>query len=79
MIQNAKNLAIALAGLFQALMLVKRTAAGRTTLVAEEATCINSIFNIDPASVEDIYDGVESLMTRVRTCGDSVNPGRWTV
>ncbi len=61
MIQNARNLAIALAGLFQALMLVKRTATGQTTLAAEEATCINSIFNIDPASVEDIYDGVESL------------------
>lgn len=61
MIRNDRNLAIALAGLFQALMLVKRTAAGQTTLAAEEATCINSIFNIDPASAEDIYGGVESL------------------
>ena len=42
-------------------MLVKRTAAGQTTLAAEEATCINSIFNIDPVLVKDIYGGVESL------------------
>jgi len=61
MIQNDRNLAIALAGLFQALALVKRTAAGQTTLAAEEATCINSIFNTDPASIEDVYGGVESL------------------
>lgn len=61
MIQNDKNLAIALAGLFQALALVKRAAAGETTLAAEEATCINSIFNADPASVEDVYGGAEAL------------------
>lgn len=61
MIQNDRNLAIALAGLFQALALVKRAAAGQTTLAAEEATCINSIFNADPASVEDVYGGAESL------------------
>lgn len=61
MIRNNRNLAIALAALYQALILVKRTAAGLPTVATEEATCINSIFNIDPGSVETIYGDVEAL------------------
>ncbi|MGB3620504.1 MAG: high frequency lysogenization protein HflD [Ketobacter sp.] len=59
--------ALALAGLFQAAAMVQQVA--RTGEVNQEAynPLISSVFNLDPKSVEDVYQGVSGVKLGVDT------------
>jgi high frequency lysogenization protein len=48
---------LTLAGVFQAASLVKRCASQGQNIDKDVETCINSLFNTNPDSVEDIYAG----------------------
>jgi high frequency lysogenization protein len=52
---------LALAGIFQATSLVKRCATQGQKIDNDVQTCINSLFNINPDSVEAIYAGAIHL------------------
>ena len=71
---------IALAGIFQAARLVQQVA--RSGMVDQEvfSATIKSIFKIDAASPEDVYDGVLNVLSGCKTlmnqlgAGDGTNP-----
>ena len=58
------NRTLALAGVLQAAYLVKQLAWKGTLSQEELNTCVHSIFEINPASVEDVYGDISNL-----TCG----------
>ncbi len=57
------HLAIALAGVFQAVRLVQLTASGQYCDEAAFNTCLNGIFNTDPESAESVFGDVSGLTT----------------
>ncbi|MGB5439476.1 MAG: high frequency lysogenization protein HflD [Gammaproteobacteria bacterium] len=54
---------LALAGIFQAARLVQQTARGEPRDSESTAASLNSIFNIDPANIEDVYGGITGIGT----------------
>ena len=73
---NARHLAIALAGLFQALKLVQQTATGRyRDNVAMEA-CFTGLFNTDPASVETVFGNLAAIQPGLETALDQIDSRR---
>lgn len=54
---NTQKQAIALAGLFQAANLVEQLAKSGRANEKDIKTCIESLFQTDPASVQDVYGG----------------------
>jgi high frequency lysogenization protein len=73
---------LALAGIFQAARLVQQIA--RRGMVDQEvfATSIESIFKIDASTPEDVYGGVQNVLSGCKTLlaqlggGDATNPGQ---
>lgn len=60
---DLRHLAIALAGVFQAVRLVQLTASGQYCDEAAFNTCLNGIFNTDPESAESVFGDVSGLTT----------------
>ena len=58
---NPRNLAIALAGLFQAVRLVQQTARGRQRDATAVHACLHGLFNTDPESAEDVFGELEGI------------------
>jgi high frequency lysogenization protein len=61
--QTNHDRVIALAGLFQAVVLVKDIAQTGQVDAADFSTCIDSVFKVDAKSSEDVYDGLSHLRT----------------
>src|SRR5512147_3115972 len=71
---NPRHLAIALAGLFQAVKLVQQTATGRYRDSAALHACLAGLFNTDPdspdtvfGSLDGIRSGLETALGQIRT------------
>jgi high frequency lysogenization protein len=76
---NPRNLAIALAGLFQAVRLVQQTASGRQRDATALGACLQGLFNTDPQSAEDVFGGlagIRSGLEVVRAQISGATPGR---
>jgi high frequency lysogenization protein len=61
--RNLRSRTIALAGLFQAVWLVRQTARGQLRDPDATRACIRSIFATDAASVTAVFGGIRSLST----------------
>jgi high frequency lysogenization protein len=73
---NPRHLAIALAGLFQAVKLVQQTATGRYRDSAALETCLAGLFNTDPASADTVFGGLDGLQSGVETALDQISSQR---
>jgi high frequency lysogenization protein len=73
---NPRHLAIALAGLFQALRLVQQTATGRSRDSAALDACLASLFNTDPTSADTVFDGLDGIRSGLETALDQINSQR---
>jgi len=60
---DTRDLAIALAGVFQAVHLVQQAANGEAGSPASVTGSIRSLFSTDPASVQDVFGDLNSLRT----------------
>lgn len=60
---------MALAGVFQAAMLVEQIARHGQIDDDDLALCIRSVLNLNPASVEDVYSGVTGVRTGLEGLG----------
>lgn len=61
---------MALAGVFQAAILVEQLARQGRAESDELALCIRSVLNLNPASVEDVYEGVGGVHTGLQGLRD---------
>lgn len=68
--------AIALAGMFQAVNLVRQTARGETRNQDDTITCIGSIFNTEPESVIAVYGNLGNLYTGFDLLGKQLGNNR---
>jgi high frequency lysogenization protein len=78
---DPRNLAIALAGLFQAVGLVQQTARGRQRDTTALRACLYGLFNTDPESAENVFGelaGIRCGLEIVRTQISGPAPGRDT-
>jgi high frequency lysogenization protein len=73
---NPRYLAIALAGLFQAVKLVRQTATGgyRDDLALD--ACLKGLFNTDPASVDTVFGALDGLRSGLETALDQISSRR---
>ena len=63
---------IALAALFQAAKMVHQIASSGSFDDHDQATCLQSLFRIDAADAEEIYDGNANLTTGLRTLSEQL-------
>ena len=63
MSMSVYNRTLALAGIFQSARLVQQTARGEPRDSESTAASLGSIFNTDPANIEDVYGGVAGVAT----------------
>lgn len=75
-ISTMRNRTIALAGLFQAVYLVKQTARGELRDDAATRTCLESLRLLEPASVEAVYGNTNDLDTGLRILAQQLGGGR---
>jgi high frequency lysogenization protein len=68
---NPRHLAIALAGLFQAVKLVQQTATGKYRNSAALDACLAGLFNTDPASTDTVFGGLAGIQSGL---GNSPRP-----
>ena len=73
---NPRHLAIALAGLFQAVRLVQQTATGRSRDSTALDACLAGLFNTDPASADSVFDGLDGIQSGLETALDQINSQR---
>jgi len=73
---NPRHLAIALAGLFQAVRLVQQTATGRYRDSTALDTCLTGLFNTDPASVETVFGDLAGLQSGLESALDQIDNRR---
>ena len=73
---NPRHLAIALAGLIQAVRLVQQTATGRSRDNAALDACLAGLFNTDPASVDTVFDGLGGIQAGLETALDQISSQR---
>jgi high frequency lysogenization protein len=73
---NPRHLAIALAGLFQAVKLVQQTATGRYRDSAALNACLAGLFNTDPASVDTVFGGLAGIQSGLETTLDQITSQR---
>ncbi|MCO6413309.1 MAG: high frequency lysogenization protein HflD [Thiogranum sp.] len=66
MTRSDQDRALAFAGIVQALQLVQSTAHGKPYDVEALHTSLNSVFSLDPASVEDVYGGIQGVSSGLR-------------
>jgi len=64
------NQVMALAGVFQAAVLVEQLARHGSIDNDEMARCIRSVLNLNPGSVEDVYEGKAGLQTGLKGLKD---------
>ncbi len=64
------NLAIALAGIFQAAALVETLAKTGYVANGHIETAVNSLINQNPASCEDVFGGIGNLQTGLNVAGE---------
>jgi high frequency lysogenization protein len=64
---NPRHLAIALAGLFQAVKLVQQVAAGRYCDSIALDACITGLFNTDPESTESVFGELAGIRSGLET------------
>lgn len=65
--RTPRSRAIALAGLFQAVTLVRQTGLGRVRDEAATRACLASVLRIDADTAEDVYGGIPALRTGLET------------
>jgi high frequency lysogenization protein len=70
---NPRHLAIALAGLFQAVKLVQQTATGRYRNNAALDACLEGLFNTEPASTDIVFGGLDGLQSGLETALDQIS------
>jgi high frequency lysogenization protein len=73
---NPRHLAIALAGLFQALRLVQQTAAGRYRDDTALDACFTGLFNTDPASADTVFGSLAGLRSGMESALDQIDNRR---
>jgi len=73
---NPRHLAIALAGLFQAVKLVQQTATGKYRNSAALDTCLTGLFNTDPVSADTVFGGLAGIQSGLETALDQINSER---
>jgi high frequency lysogenization protein len=73
---NPRHLAIALAGLFQAVRLVQQTATGRGRDSAALDACLAGLFNTDPTSADTVFDGLDGIQSGLETAIDQISNQR---
>jgi len=73
---NPRHLAIALAGLFQAVSLVQQTATGRYRDSAAVDACLTGLFNTDPSSVETVFGDLAGLQSGMESALDQIDNRR---
>jgi high frequency lysogenization protein len=64
---NPRHLAIALAGLFQAVKLVQQTATGRYCDSVALDACLASLFNTDPESTDTVFGELAGIQSGLET------------
>jgi high frequency lysogenization protein len=64
---NPRHLAIALAGLFQAVKLVQQTATGRYRDSVALNACLTGLFNTDPESPEAVFGDMAGIQSGLET------------
>jgi high frequency lysogenization protein len=70
---NPRNLAIALAGLFQAVKLVQQTATGRYRNSVALDACLAGLFNTEPASADAVFGDLDGLQSGLETALEQIN------
>lgn len=73
---NPRHLAIALAGLFQAVSLVQQTATGRYRDSIAVDACLTGLFNTDPSSVETVFGDLANLQSGMESALDQIDNQR---
>jgi high frequency lysogenization protein len=73
---NPRHLAIALAGLFQAVKLVQQTATGRYRDSAAVHACLAGLFNTDPVSPDTVFGGLEGIQSGLETALGQISSHR---
>jgi len=73
---NPRYLAIALAGLFQAVKLVQQTATGRYCNSVALDVCLAGLFNTEPASADTVFGGLDGLQSGLETALDQISSQR---
>lgn len=71
-----RHLAIALAGLLQAVRLVQQTANGCFRDSDALAACLTGLFNTDPASVDSVFGDLAGLQSGMDTALDQIDSRR---
>ena len=69
---NPRDLAIALAGIFQAVKLVQQTANGEQLESPALNACLNGIFSTDPKTVEAVYGNLAGIRQGLQIARDQV-------
>lgn len=64
---TSRDLAVALAGIFQAVKLVQQTANGQTRDEAAVDACLTGVFNTAPESVESVFGPLVGLQSGLET------------
>jgi high frequency lysogenization protein len=73
---SPRDLAIALAGIFQAVRLVQQTANGEPRDEGAFKACLSGLFNTDPASVDTVFGGLTDIRLGLETARDQIaGPG----
>jgi high frequency lysogenization protein len=73
---NPRHLAIALAGLFQAVKLVQQTATGTYRDSVALDACLTGLFNTDPTSAESVFGGLDGIQSGLETALDQISSHR---
>jgi high frequency lysogenization protein len=73
---NPRHLAIALAGLFQAVRLVQQAANGKPSDSAALDACLAGLFNTDPESTDAVFGGLEGIQSGLETSLDQISNQR---
>jgi high frequency lysogenization protein len=73
---NPRHLAIALAGLFQAVKLVQQTATGRYRDSVALHACLAGLFNTDPASTETVFGDLAGIQSGLETALAQISSDR---
>ncbi len=76
MARTLKDRTLALAGLLQAIELVRRVAHRGRDIDAEMVASIHSIFALDSDSVEEVFGGAQGVLTGLKTFRDQARGGR---